>query len=192
MNKKVKNIAIILSIVVMLITLGIGGYTYAKYVTQVKANGSLDVAKWSFKVNEGNSQITTINLSETIDTSKLIQGKIAPGTGGEFTLKIDGTGSEVGIEYKVEFQNEKNKPTNLIFTYNGQTFNSIAEIQNHLKGTIDANDSNKIKDIVIGWQWPYETGEEALNENDEIDTQEGINDFNYTFDVVVTGTQIAI
>ena len=30
-----------------------------------------------------------------------------------------------------------------------------------------------------------------IEENDKIDTQEGINDLDYSFDIVVTGTQVA-
>ena len=47
------------------------------------------------------------------------------------------------------------------------------------------------KEIIVKWEWPYETGEnaDAITFNDKKDTQDAIADLDYTFDVVVTGTQ---
>lgn len=193
MKKKVKNIAIVLSILMMLISVGLGGYSYAKYSSQIKGNGEMDVAKWSFKVNESSTQIAKIKLTDTIDATKLVEGKVAPGTGGQFTFEVDTTEAEVGVKYMINFENEQNKPTNLIFTYNGQKFKSLAEMKNRIIDFINANDSEKTREITITWEWPYETGEgDILAENDKIDTQEGINDLNYTFDVVVKGIQVTM
>lgn len=193
MKKKVKNIAIVLSILMMLISVGLGGYSYAKYSSQIKGNGEMDVAKWSFKVNESSTQIAKIKLTDTIDATKLVEGKVAPGTGGQFTFEVDATEAEVGVKYMINFENEQNKPTNLIFTYNGQKFKSLADMKNRIIDFINANDSEKTREITITWEWPYETGEgDTLTENDEIDTQEGINDLNYTFDVVVKGIQVTM
>lgn len=50
----------------------------------------------------------------------------------------------------------------------------------------------KTKTITVGWKWDYETGstKEEIEKNNKIDTEEAkyIND--YTFDIVVTGTQV--
>ena len=193
MKKKSKKLIIILSILLIVLTLGMGGYSYAKYITEVKGNGEMSVAKWSFKVNDGSTQFSTIKLSDTVDASKLVDGKIAPGTGGEFTIKIDGTGSDVGIKYSVNFENEQNKPTNLIFKYNNKSFKSLSGMKNYILGTIEANSADKVRNIQIQWEWPYETEINGVptSESDEKDTQEGINALDYSFDVVVTGTQIS-
>lgn len=177
----------------VVLALGVGGYTYAKYRTALKGGGQIDVAKWSFKVNDNSKQIETIKLMQTVDERLLANGKVAPGTGGEFTINIDGTGTETGINYEVEFQNEQNKPTNLIFIYEGQEFNTLSEVGTKIIGNIPANATDKTKKITIVWQWKYETGTGAeIDSNDEIDTREGIEDLNYTFDVVVTGTQVPV
>lgn len=189
--RKSKKIIFILTLLLVALALGIGGYTYAKYITSVRGGGQVDIAKWSFKVNGNSEQLETIQLVDTIDESRLVNGKIAPGTRGAFTINIDGTGTEVGIDYYIEFENEQNKPTNLVYSYEGQKFNSLSEIGPIANGTIYANDENKIKDITIEWQWEYETGTtEEIDENDAIDTQEGIANMDYTFDVKVTGTQV--
>ena len=192
MKKKSKKLIGLLGIALIVLTLCVGGYTYAKYRTEAKGGGQVDIAKWSFKVDESSQKIETINLSDTVDETLLVNGKVAPGTKGEFTIDIDGTGTEVGINYDVNFANEINKPTNLVYTYNGEKFSSLAKVAEKLKGSILANDEVKTKTLTIGWQWDYETGEESteINKNDVIDTQEGIANLDYTFDVIVTGTQM--
>ncbi len=192
MKKKSKKLIGLLGIALIVLTLCVGGYTYAKYRTEVKGGGQVDIAKWSFKVDESSQKIETIKLSDTVDETLLVNGKVAPGTKGEFTIDIDGTGTEVGINYDVKFANETNKPTNFVYTYNGEKFNSLAKVAEKLKGSILANDEVKTKTLTIGWQWDYETGEGSteINKNDVIDTQEGIANLDYTFDVIVTGTQM--
>lgn len=194
MKKKSKKLIMLLSLALVVLTFGVGGYTYAKYTTSVKGGGQLDVARWSFSVNESSQKIETIKLSDTVDGTLLVNGKVAPGTKGEFTINVDGTGTEVGINYEVKFANETNKPTNLVFTYNNEKFKTLEEVAKKLTGSILANDTQKTKEFTINWQWDYETGTNTteIAKNDVIDTQEGIQNLDYTFDVIVTGTQMPI
>ncbi len=187
-----KKKIIIISTLLLLVTMSfLGGQAYAKYVASVRGQGVAEVATWSFKVNDQKEQVETINLASTCDNETLIDNKIAPGTSGTFNIKVDGTGSDVGIDYNISFTNEQNKPTNLKYIYEDGTYNSITEIQDKLSGTINANDSNKVKIIPIKWEWKYETGErDEVASNDKIDTQNAESISNYTFDVVVTGTQV--
>ncbi len=190
MSKK-KKIIIVAVILLALVLLFIGGNTFSKYVTEVNGKGVANVAKWSFKVNNNEAQIQTINLVSSVDNTTLVDNKIAPGTSGNFEIKIDATGAEVGIDYKVSFINETNKPQNLFFTYNDKKYENIVEIEKDLVGTIEANAEEKIKTINIHWEWPYETGKDAqIVANDKIDTQDGKNIAEYTFDVVVEGVQV--
>ena len=160
-----------------------------KYRTTEKGGGQADIAKWSFKVGTEEEQIQNIKLVNTVDKDTLTNGKIAPGTSGEFFINLDATGSEVGVDYEVKFTNEKNKPSNITFSYSGQKYHSLSEIT-AIKGTIGVDEEYKSRRIQILWTWEYETGTgEEINENDILDTQEGIADLNYTFDVNVIGTQ---
>ena len=155
-----KKAVIIIAILVAIILSFVGGQTYSKYITQVKGAGIADIAHWDFKVNNSEDIIQTINLASTINNDTLVNNKIAPGTSGNFKINIDASEAEVGINYKVEFTNEQNKPTNLKFIYNGLTYNSIKEIENKLEGTINATEENKIKTISIDWEWADEKGKE--------------------------------
>lgn len=190
--KKNKKIVLIIIAIVAILVSFIGGRAYAKYMSKVTGNGTADVASWSFKVNENAEKMQTISLKSTINNSTLVNNKIAPGTAGTFQIKVDATGADVGINYNIKFENESKKPTNLKFEYNGKTFNSLAEMQDQIIGTINSNDSEKIKTITIAWNWKYETGStpQEIAKNDKLDTDEAKQIKNYTFDVIVSGTQV--
>lgn len=165
--------------------------TFSKYVNKISGDGETEIAKWSFKVNQETEEFATIKLADTYDKTTLLNGKIAPGTKGSFDLIIDATESEVGVKYEVDFQNETNKPTNMIFKSGNKTVSTIEELESVLTDTINADDSNKVRTLTINWEWPYETGtgNQILN-NDKIDTDEGLQALDYSFNVVVTGTQV--
>lgn len=191
MSKK-KKIILAVTILSCIILSFIGGQSYSKYVSEVRGDGMAEVATWSFKVNGQKEQVQTIQLSSTCNNETLVNNKIAPGTSGSFNIVVDGTGSEVGINYNIQFTNESAKPTNLKFTYDNQEYNSITELESSLSGTIHANDENKIKTLTIDWQWAYETGnnESEIANNDKIDTQNAQDIATYTFNVIVSGTQV--
>ena len=151
-----------------------------------------NIATWNFKVNGQKEEVQTIQLESTCNNKTLVDNKIAPGTSGTFNIIVDGTDSDVGINYKIEIANGKNKPTNLNFIYDGKKYNSISELATNLSGTIYAKDENKVKTITINWEWPYETGSNTnqIAYHDKLDTQDAQNMAIYTFNVIVSGTQI--
>lgn len=191
MTKKKKIIAVV-SILLLIVLSFFVGHSYAKYMAQIKGEGVADVAKWSFLVNGQEEQVQTINLSSTYNNETLVNNKIAPGTTGSFDILIDATGSEVGIDYRVLFEDKTSKPQNLKFSYNNQQYNSIKEIEDALIGNIAATDETKTRTITIDWEWKYETGnlEEEIKQNDIIDTKNGKEISAYTFDVIIQGTQV--
>lgn len=187
-----KKAVIIIAILVAIILSFIGGQTYSKYVTEVRGDGTAQIATWDFKVNGQKEEVQTISLGSTYDSSTLVNGKIAPGTEGNFQIKVDATGSDVGIDYKIKFSDETTKPTNLKFYYQEVEYNSILELEDALSGTINADDENKAKTFDIKWKWNYETGSNPteIASNDKIDTQNAQEITNYEFDVIVSGTQV--
>lgn len=190
--KKSKKVVLLVIAIIAILLSFIGGQAYAKYMSKVTGQGTADIASWRFKVNENEEKLQTISLKSTINNSTLANNKIAPGTEGAFQIKIDASGSEVGINYVIKFENESQKPTNLKFTYDGKTYNSLTDLQQDLIGIINANDENKIKMLTVGWNWRYETGNTAqeIAANDLIDTQNAKQISNYNFDVIVSGTQV--
>ena len=187
-----KKVLIVLAIFAIILLAFIGGQAYAKYVSQVRGEGVAEVATWSFKVNGQSEQVEEINLASTCNNETLVNNKIAPGTSGSFNIIVDATGSDVGINYNIAFTEEENKPQNLKFEYNDTEYNSIKELEDDLSGTINANDEEKTRTLNVKWKWDYETGSspEEIESNDLVDTQDGQSIKNYTFNVVVTGTQV--
>ena len=187
-----KKAVIIIAILVAIVLSFIGGQTYSKYVTEVRGDGTAQIATWDFKVNGQKEEVQTISLGSTYDSSTLVNGKIAPGTEGNFQIKVDATGSDVGIDYKIKFSDETTKPTNLKFYYQEVEYDSILELGDALSGTINADDENKSKTFDIKWKWNYETGSNPTEvaSNDKIDTQNAQEITNYEFNVIVSGTQV--
>ena len=191
-----------LALMLTVITTCLLGGTMARYVTEVTGSATATVAAWSFKAHHGGSELTTttpINLGDTsYDETTLKKGVIAPGASGKFTIEIDGSGSEVGIDYDVAIKASTTKPdasgTNLpddlLFSTEEITASKPGVALDNLTiptGNIDysATANNMKKDITIYWAWGF----------GENDTKTG-NDNTYAgktwaLDITVTGKQTA-
>lgn len=192
MKGKTKKKILFLLLLISTIVLVLMGKSYSKYISQVNGKGIIDVAKWVFTVNGQTSSITNLQLLKTYNPATLKNNQIAPGTSGSFDIVIDTTGSEVGIDYAVEFLNETNKPSNLEFKYQENKVNSIKELEQFLKGSIPLESEEKVKTMKIEWEWKYETGDtkEEISKKDIQDTKDGKELEKYQFDIVITGTQV--
>ena len=100
MSKKKKIIATTAMLLAITVSF-LGGQTFSKYVTEIKGSGKAEVAAWSFKAYGENEQTQTVNLASTVNDATLLNNKIAPGTKGSFVIRIDGRGSDVGINYNL-------------------------------------------------------------------------------------------
>ena len=191
MNKKKTALLVICLLLAMILSFMIGK-TFSKYISEVKGTGTAEIANWVFKVNGKEDVIQNVNLLSTYNNETLINNKVAPGTSGSFNIVVDASGSEVGVDYVIQFLNESEKPQNLIFTYDDQQYTTIQDLEKDLSGTINANDENKTRTITIYWEWQYQTGENEneINQNDIIDTNNAKQLENYTFDIYVAGTQV--
>ncbi len=190
-----KNITKKIIVGIALVTIGAStfiGITHSKYTNKITGNGETEIAKWNFVVNEATEQMETIKLADTYNKDTLIYGRIAPGTSGSFDLVIDATDAEVGVKYKVDFEDETNKPSNLKFKYNDMVFDEIEDYEDVFTGIIDADDTNKTRTLTVDWEWAYETtdNDNTLEENDNTDTTEGLEALDYSFNITVTGTQV--
>ena len=190
MKNKVKKTIRLLSTLLLIVILPIMGNTYAKYIAGESGGGQAEIAKWGFEIVKEGQQTKNIQLINTIDRGSLVNGKIAPGTSGTISIDLDGSKSEVDLEYILEFNNEQNKPNNMFFVYGGQRYSSLAEI-GPIEGYIKCNSETKTRNITIRWQWEYETGakDEEKAANDIIDTQNANTITEYSFDFVETAYQ---
>ena len=190
-SKENRGVLIIASIVlIVLLFTGAGGYTYARYATKEQGKGNAQIAKWAFEIEKGQEEMKKVKLVNTAQKDTLVNGKIAPGTSGSFSITLSAKNSEVGVKYTLSFLNEKNKPTNIKFKYNEKTYSSLKEI-GEIVGNISLG-TIRTAVIQIQWEWPYQTGttKELIGQNDIIDTKESTSLSEYTFDILAIGTQI--
>lgn len=190
MKKKTRKIITLTFAILLIVLVQVIGVTYAKYIASENATGQAEIAQWAFQIKKDGETTKNIDLGSTVDSNTLVDGKIAPGTSGQFVITLDATGSEVNTTYSLKFTNEKNKPKNLYFTYQGEKFKSLGEI-GEIVGTIRYNDVVRTHGIPISWVWSYETGTSTTDiaTNDKIDTENANSITEYTFDAVVTATQ---
>ena len=186
-SRRIISLAIVLIVIVL--SLGIV-YTNAKYTSKVTGTISTSVAKYVFNLTGTDSYnaehtLNNLELAQTCDPETLIDGKIAPGTSGSFDLVVNCDGAEVGIGYTITFTNASGEardlPKNLKLTLDGQAWN----FEDGISGTIDANAEQKEVIHTIAWNWAYETAG-----GDEVDTIDGQNSFDYTFNITAVGTQV--
>lgn len=190
MKNKIKKISKLLCVALLIVVLQTMGYTYAKYVSSEKATGQAEIAQWAFQIKKDGETTKNIDLGSTVNRDTLVNGKIAPGTSGVISIVLDASGSEVDLDYTVKFNNEQNKPDNLYFTCAGNQYSNLSDIDT-IQGTMEYDAVQKTREIVVLWNWGYETGatKDVKAANDIIDTKNASEITKYTFDVVVTATQ---
>ena len=181
MKKSKKKIVLA---IILILTLGlifvIGQDSFSRYATQIQGKGVIEVGGWSFLVNGNESNFTRINLGETANE------KMIPGASGVFNIIVDATGSDVDIDYSVQFLNETEKPKNVIFTYDGIVVNNITELSMLLEGRIAKDDENKRRILTVDWRWPMDS------DDNEQDTEDAKNIDEYSFDIIATGLQAIV
>lgn len=176
MKKKVYAARLgVTALALTLVTTCLMGSTLARYVTEVTGSATATVAKWSFKAN--NSTAATfddIDLGRTAyDSSTITAGVIAPGTSGSFDIVIDGTGSEVGIDYEIELKaaNGTTFPDDMVFSTKAITDANLGEnfskfIETPVEGSIDYSAAMK-ETVTVYWAWDFGKNDTATaNDND--------------------------
>ncbi len=179
-NEKIKKsgiLKIVLVIILIITAVILAGIAYARYVTSLNGNASMDIAKWSFNSRILDStqtqEIDNFSVTRTDNNTEVNSNTIAPGTSGEFIIEIDATGTEVLISYDTTIT-FTNKPTNLIFYSNSQKTEALI-VENerylNLNGFFSLTD-NKKRDIPIYWEWKLESGntQEEIDANDLVDS----------------------
>lgn len=205
-EKKNNNIGIIAILAVLLIAvLAFGIWAWSKYTTTLNGNATAAVAKWDFGTS---TELKNINLASA-SFNNVADKKIAPGTSGSFDVVVNANKSEVSIDYVITLSKIKNKPANLHF-YKDATHTQLADTLDtgdgvSYSGRLDYNKTTPAtKTVTIYWDWAYTTsgnyaGTDAnyvdaegnkLTSNDDVDTKDGKDANNCTFDLTVTGTQV--
>ena len=96
-------------LVLTLMTSCFVGSTFAKYTSTASGTATATVAKWSIKVGDTDIVATdtvtfdlfaTVNDTDGSDEGDVLDGKVAPGTQGSFTIELKNE-SEVTANYVI-------------------------------------------------------------------------------------------
>lgn len=176
------------AMVLTLVTASLVGGTFAKYTSTVTGAGTATVAKWNISLKNGSAEITedakTITLINDNPKLTLDEGIVAPGAFGKLDLSVDGTGTQVDVEYTLKIDTTK-LPSNIKF-YKGDS----AVPENEYKSTGISGKltgATKTETIPVYWVW------EDDGSNDAADLAAGTASTAgtaTTFDITLTATQI--
>lgn len=192
-----------LALMLTVITTCLLGGTMARYVTEVTGSATATVAAWKFQANSSGeaTTFTTIDLGSTAnrtnyDEKTLKEGVLAPGTSGQFTISINGDGSDVGIDYNVDIKASTTAPSggtilpdDLVFSTEEITTSNSGVALDDLTmptGTIKYSATDAMnEDITIYWEWGFGQ-DDTTSSNDNAYAGKP-----WTLDIAVTGKQTA-
>lgn len=153
---------------------------YARYSTTISGSGNIELAKWSFKVNDAQEGETFAIDIKTLDDTET---KISPDATGTFILTIENA-SNVPAQYRIQlsekFMNTQIE-TDTLRIYTDNTYQTMINIENNtLQGKLQ---SNETKIITLYWKWvPNEQRDQIIAENYD----------GFTISATVTGEQTTI
>lgn len=166
-RKNLLFIALVIFLIVIITGASCFGIiAWARYRTVTNASAEAGVAKWSFKVNGSSEEIANIDLGETISYEHVAEKRIAPGTSGAFDLVIDGSGSQVSIEYYIDIDLAQ-KSTNMKFYLDSSFSNELVittDKKIRLEDEILLENINTLVTKTIYWKWEYRTIEMPTDE----------------------------
>lgn len=184
---KKKSIVLMVMLMLVGITSGLVGKTFAKYTATVNGQATATVAKWAFSSDNTISSLS-VNLDQTADPTTLAvvggQQRIAPGTSGSFQINLNNEHSEVGVNFTLALNSIDNKPTNLKFYKDSQHKTELTPGSSTITGQLVAGDSTGVN-VPIYWEWKYET-----TNGDTADTADGVAAKSLTIGLTVTGVQV--
>lgn len=185
--KKKRVLAVL---VALLLVVGAGVYTYARYTYSRTGSGEVSVAKWAVALKQGGSEVSdNFTLGLTLSNNNYVaNGKIAPNRSATATLVADLTGTEVATDIEVDLGSVTGLPTGM--TISGVTANGSAMTKtgNVYSTTVNLNsgktgvETNTVT-LVITATW---ANNEANNAND---TTFGEAAGNISIPVTVTARQ---
>lgn len=144
---------------------------------KLNLNNSKEYPIYEFNVSYKKTKLESINLLDTIDNKTLVKEKVAPGTKGNFTIRIK---SNEDINYEILFNSLNEKPKNLIFKYKNIKYQKLEDLQKDLIGKIAKKETI---DINISWEWEYKIS----SKEDIQDTKDGEKLKNYSFTIETIG-----
>ena len=166
LNKKQKRTATIASMAALLaVVLGMGGSTFAKYITthNVPAQ-TATVAKWGVVINSQASGTDTMFSNKYDgDDGDVISGvkSVAPGTSGSIVFNVNGTPEvKTSVAFSVVGEIKEVKLgdyTPIVWKLDGAPYDTIEALAAAFEGLDDTYDAGAgvSSEHTVSWEWKY-------------------------------------
>lgn len=188
MKKKFSARIGVLALALTIVSTCLLGGTLARYASDIAGTGTANIAAWNVAFSQGNGEPETTDFNFTLASTKTANGSVAsdavaPGDKGEIKIKIDGTGSEVAYEYKIELNKSAFTATtgNVKFYSDAAFQTEWADDSNFTK--VALGDVGTAVEKTIYWQW------ENNEANNTDDTTAGTAAADLTFTVTLSAQQ---
>ena len=154
MKRKIFLISLLIVMVGLILVSG----TYAKYTTKFTGSDTATVAKFKVSSNTTAETFDLFKTAKEVDgttaDAEVVNGKVAPGTGGKFDIQLTND-SEVKVHYAISLKetNESNIP--IEYSLDGTTYVTAA---NFAIGST----TQQTKTVSVYWRWAFE-GKDSTN-----------------------------
>ena len=171
MNNKVKIFFSIFAIVLLIFIIIEIYNVYALLYSQEKASVALQLGKWNIEVNNtnvtnGESKTYLIDTINLINSENVKEGKIAPGTKGNFEITMDPTDTQVSFRFDITINSEESNSVLTIQTITADNdINIVRTGENTYSGIIPLSfiETGKKVNFYVEFEW---VNNEDLNERD--------------------------
>ena len=165
-NKYKKRKIFLISLLIVMVGLILVSGTYAKYTTKFTGSDTATVAKFKVSSNTTAETFDLFKTAKEVDgttaDAEVVNGKVAPGTGGKFDIQLTND-SEVKVHYAISLKetNESNIP--IEYSLDGTTYVTAANF-----ASVSADDlaigstTQQTKTVSVYWRWAFE-GKDSTN-----------------------------
>lgn len=102
-ERKTRTKRAIFIVIALLLVVYLISSTYARYSTEGKANGKVEIAKWAVAMKADDGTVldsTTKDITFTVqENANVVPGKIAPAVTAKAEIELDLTGTEVSVDF---------------------------------------------------------------------------------------------
>lgn len=160
-NKLVKVFLIVLLIAMIGLILVSG--TYAKYTTTFTGSDTATVAKFKVSSNTTAETFDLFKTAKEVDGTTadvdVANGKVAPGTGGKFDVKLTND-SDVKVHYTLDLKETNTENVPIEYSLDGITYVTAENFAS--VSAADLAIGSTTQTVSVYWRWAFE-GKDSTN-----------------------------
>ena len=187
-----RKIRILIALLSLAILLSNVQSSYAKYLSTASATANLSISRWAIIINNQDI-LENANFSDTIvpsfDTNANIAPNVlAPTSKGQITINVDGSNTDVSYQETIAFSLSNDTTVADLritgYKYNNDPVVTLANGTSQIVKTHAYNDTNKIDNYIVYFEWVDGTGETLNNFQDAAATRDAVAKINVDVDFV--------